>query len=139
MPDLMNSRVSGRNTRQRAAVVRALDSCGGFVSAQALHLKMAATDAPVGLSTIYRTLRALERSGHVDVVRDETGERLYRKRATRGHSHYLICRVCSKSHTVDAEVVEQWAERVSEQSGFAAVEHTVELTGVCRHCHTAGS
>ncbi|MFD3614586.1 hypothetical protein ACFWWT_04925 [Streptomyces sp. NPDC058676] len=35
---------------------------------------------------------------------------------------------------MDSEVVEEWAERIAADSGFAAVEHTVELTGVCAGC-----
>jgi Fur family ferric uptake transcriptional regulator len=37
---------------------------------------------------------------------------------------------------VDSEAVEIWAERVADVSGFAEVEHTVELTGLCPQCRT---
>ncbi|MFF9120473.1 transcriptional repressor [Streptomyces massasporeus] len=80
---------------------------------------------------MYRTLHALDRSGQVDVVREKNGERLYRPRPTDGHRHYLVCRDCGFSTAVEAEAVESWAEDAAESTGFAEVEHTVELTGVC--------
>ncbi|WP_030609059.1 Fur family transcriptional regulator [Streptomyces sclerotialus] len=123
-----------RNTPQRAAVLRALGSCPDFVSAQMLHARLVTADCAVGLTTVYRALRQLQAAGRVDVVRDETGERLYRRRGAQGHQHYLLCRRCGRSRPVDAGVVERWAEQVAETSGYAEVEHTVELTGVCGRC-----
>ncbi|MFD7663173.1 Fur family transcriptional regulator [Streptomyces sp. NPDC059788] len=126
--------MGGRLTRQRASVLRVLAACQDFVSAQELHLRLETADDPVGLSTVYRTLRELERSGQVDVVRDEAGERLYRPRPADGHRHYLICRRCGRSRPLDADEVERWAERVGAESGYSAVEHTVELSGICAGC-----
>ena len=129
----------GRTTRQRTAVMRALDNCGDFVSAQTLHERLVTTDVPVGLATVYRTLHELERVGCVDVVRDETGERRYRKRPPDGHRHYLICRACGRSRPVESQAVEEWAERTGRLSGYAAVEHIVELTGICTRCRPDAS
>lgn len=126
--------MGGRLTRQRAAVLRALAGCQDFVSARELHLRLDATGVSVGLSTVYRALHALERTGQVDVVRDEGGERLYRPRPADGHRHYLLCRRCGRSRPLDSDVVERWAERVGSESGFSAVEHTVELSGICARC-----
>ncbi|MEU6820179.1 transcriptional repressor [Streptomyces atriruber] len=125
-----------RRTRQRAAVLETLGSCGEFVSAQELHGLLAGSDRAVGLTTVYRALRELDRAGLVDVVRDETGERLYLRRPTDEHRHYLICRGCGRSSPVDAGAVEVWADRLAETTGFAELEHTLELSGVCGACRT---
>ncbi|NEW73665.1 Fur family transcriptional regulator [Streptomyces rhizosphaericus] len=129
--------MSSRRTRQRTAVLRVLTGCQDFVSAQELHTLLTAADVPIGLTTVYRALRDLEATGGVDVVRDEAGERLYRPRPADGHRHYLICRCCGRSRPVDSEIVERWADRVGVDTGFAAVEHTVELTGICGDCQPA--
>jgi Fur family ferric uptake transcriptional regulator len=123
-----------RLTRQRHAVLRALQDCPGFISARELHEALTAAGTAVGLTTVYRTLRTLERDGHVDVVREKAGERLYRPRPTDGHRHYLVCRRCGLSRAVEAEVVERWADGVAADTGFAEVEHTVELSGICERC-----
>ncbi|MBC2904280.1 Fur family transcriptional regulator [Streptomyces cupreus] len=126
--------MASRTTRQRAAVLEGLAGCQDFVSAQELHARLTAGGHRIGLTTVYRTLRGLVAVGRVDVVRDESGERLYRPRPDDGHQHYLICRACGHSRPVDSAVVEEWADRVSADTGFAAVEHTVELSGICAGC-----
>ncbi|MEV7084253.1 Fur family transcriptional regulator [Streptomyces sp. NPDC093516] len=126
-----------RTTRQRTAVLNALHRRADFTSAQELHEALEADGITIGLTTVYRTLHALDRSGQVDVVRERSGERLYRPRPADGHRHYLVCRDCGLSTEVEAGVVERWAEKVAEATGFAEVEHTVELTGVCDRCRRA--
>lgn len=95
---------------------------------------MTENGTPIGLTTVYRALRDLDTAGAVDVTQPGAGERLYRWRPADDHRHYLICRACGSSRPVDTEAVEEWAGRIAADSGFAAVEHTVELTGVCAGC-----
>jgi Fur family ferric uptake transcriptional regulator len=126
----------GRRTAQRTSVVRALIDHGGFVGARALHDVLKVRGARVGLNTVYRTLAALVDAGRADVVRDRGGERLFRHRPFPEHQHYLLCRACGLSIPVDSAAVETWAEHVARMSGFAEVEHTVELSGLCPQCRT---
>ncbi|MER6526233.1 transcriptional repressor [Streptomyces sp. NPDC001508] len=123
-----------RSTWQRSAVLRALHDCPDLTSARELHAALEAGGTTVGLTTVYRTLRTLEQTGLVDVVRDKSGERLYRPRPSDGHRHYLVCRRCGLSRAVEADAVERWADDVAAATGFAEVEHTVELTGICDRC-----
>ncbi|MFE6775152.1 Fur family transcriptional regulator [Streptomyces sp. NPDC057702] len=127
----------GRVTAQRTAVLRAVANCPEFLSARQLHARLAAEGVAIGLTTVYRSVHALARRGLLDVVRDGAGGRRYRHRPAAGHRHYLICRHCGRSRSVDAEAVEEWADGVGERTGFSAVEHTLELTGVCADCGAA--
>jgi Fur family ferric uptake transcriptional regulator len=124
----------GRSTRQRTSVLRALIDTDGFVSAQALYTRLLADGLHVGLSTVYRTLTALTEAGRADMVREPSGERLYRYRPSEEHRHYLLCRRCGLSLPVDSAPVEAWSEQVSASSRFTEIEHTVELTGICDSC-----
>jgi Fur family ferric uptake transcriptional regulator len=85
---------------------------------------------------VYRALQYLERAGAADVVRDDVGERLYRHRPGAGHRHYLICRRCRRNQLLDADVVERWVAEAVRSTGFAEVEHTLELTGICGGCRS---
>ncbi|MFJ3933958.1 Fur family transcriptional regulator [Streptomyces sp. NPDC090029] len=126
--------VPPRSTRQRQAVLGALHARGAFTSARDLHEALTADGVAIGLTTVYRALHVLNHSGQVDVIRESTGERLYRPRPVDGHRHYLVCRTCGLSRAVEAGAVERWAESVAEATGFAEVEHIVELTGLCTGC-----
>jgi Fur family transcriptional regulator, ferric uptake regulator len=123
----------GRATRQRRAVVTALDSVDDFRSAQDIHGLLKRGGENVGLTTVYRTLQALSEAGDVDVLRGDDGEALYR-RCSDGHHHHLVCRGCGRTVEVAGPAVERWADRVAAEHGYTAVSHTLEIFGTCASC-----
>ena len=124
-----------RGTRQAEAIVSVLTDMPGFCSAQDIYADLRRRGNNVGLTTVYRHLQVLTEQGSLDTIRDSSGETLYRKCGSSGHHHHLTCRECGASVEVEGRVVEQWAERVAAEAGFTAVDHTVELFGLCpAHC-----
>jgi Fur family transcriptional regulator, ferric uptake regulator len=123
-----------RDTRQRRAVLAALDGADGFRSAQAIHASVRDAGAKVGLATVYRSLKLLSESGEVDVVRDEAGEQLYRRCEASSHHHHLVCVSCGTAIEVESAPVERWAARVGEDHGFSEVHHSIEVFGTCGSC-----
>ncbi len=128
-----------RGTRQAQALAAALESLPGFCSAQEIHAELRRKGEHVGLTTVYRHLQALSEQGSVDTIRDASGETLYRRCETDTHHHHLICRSCGTSVEVEGRAVERWAEQVAAEAGFTAVDHTVELFGLCPTCTAARS
>jgi Fur family transcriptional regulator, ferric uptake regulator len=120
-----------RGTKQASAVAAALASLPGFRSAQEIHAELRRQGEAVGLTTVYRHLQVLSEQGVIDSIRDPSGEALYRQCDSTAHHHHLTCRECGRSVEVEGRVVEQWAERVAAEAGFTAVNHTVELFGLC--------
>jgi Fur family transcriptional regulator, ferric uptake regulator len=120
-----------RGTRQAEAIISALAGMPGFSSAQDIHAELRSRGENVGLTTVYRHLQVLTGQGDLDTIRDASGETLYRKCGSSSHHHHLTCRECGRSVEVEGRVVEQWAEKVSAEAGFTAVDHTVELFGLC--------
>lgn len=125
-----------RNTWQRDAVRSALNDTHGFVSAQQLHETLQESGSPVGLATVYRTLKRLEEAGEADALQSPDGENLFRSCVTTGHHHHLICRVCGTTRELSATVVEEWTQRVAKEHGFRDIEHIVDLFGVCEDCQS---
>ena len=125
-----------RTTRQRAAVAAVFDTLEGFHSAQEVHARLRSSGDPVGLSTVYRAVQALADDGELDSIRTESGEALYR-RCSPQHHHHLVCRSCGRTVEVAGPTVEQWADRVAGEHGFADVSHTFEIVGTCADCRQA--
>ncbi|WP_324651192.1 Fur family transcriptional regulator [Georgenia sp. H159] len=121
-------------TRQRAAVSDLLERTDDFRSAQQLHESLRAAGDTVGLATVYRTLQALVESGEVDVLRADDGETLYRRCESVKHHHHLVCRRCGTTVEISGGGVETWAEEMAATHGFTAIEHTLDLFGVCAEC-----
>ncbi|WP_084103281.1 Fur family transcriptional regulator [Demequina sp. NBRC 110056] len=128
-----------RMTKQRAAVLEALEASTEFRSAQAWHDRLRHDGSTVGLATVYRALQALAESGDVDAVVTDSGETLYRRcEAGEEHHHHLRCRLCGRAEDIDMPEFERWADRIASQHGYSRIDHTVELTGVCEACAAEG-
>jgi len=124
-----------RSTRQRAAVIAALDEIDDFRSSQELHDYLRHKGENVGLTTVYRTLTALAAADEVDTIVREDGESVYR-RCSGTHHHHLVCRDCGRTVEIVGPAVEKWARAMADEHGFTHVSHTLELFGVCPECST---
>ncbi len=125
--------IGQRSTRQRRAVVSALDEIEAFVSAQQLHQRLVTDGTSVGLTTVYRTLQALADAGEADLIVQEDGEVLYR-RCSGDHHHHLVCHDCGVTVEVQDADLEAWAQRIAHRHGFQDVTHSLELRGLCPAC-----
>jgi Fur family ferric uptake transcriptional regulator len=132
--DLRSVGAGVRATRQRGAIIALLEKLDGFRSAQELHEDLRRSGANIGLTTVYRTLQALESANLVDMVRTDSGESVYRRCAAPHHHHHLVCRSCGAAVEVSGHEVEAWAAEVAAEHGFSDVDHTVELFGTCAGC-----
>jgi Fur family transcriptional regulator, ferric uptake regulator len=130
--------VTRRTTRQRSAVLAALDRGDTFRSAQEIHAALASEGDRVGLSTVYRCLSSLAEGGEVDTLLRSDGETLYRRCAGSAHHHHLVCRGCGATVEVAGPAVERWADRVADEHGFDEVSHTFEIFGRCAACRSTG-
>jgi Fur family transcriptional regulator, ferric uptake regulator len=128
-----------RNTWQRERVREALSDATGFVSAQSLHAALRGENTGIGLATVYRALAGLAAQGDADQLQSPEGESLYRACASPGHHHHLICRSCGRAVEIEADDVEEWAQRTAAQHGFTQAEHVVDIFGVCAQCTAAGA
>jgi Fur family ferric uptake transcriptional regulator len=61
------------------------------------------------------------------------GEQLFRG-CSRSHHHHLVCRDCGAAVEVKRPAVEQWADNVAAEHGYAYVSHTVEIFGPWPTC-----
>ncbi len=125
-----------RTTRQREAVRAVLADLEGFHSAQEVHARLRAGGESIGLATVYRAVQSLADDGVLDSLRTDSGEALYRWCSPR-HHHHLVCRACGRTVEVEGPAVEQWADRIAFEHGFADVSHTLEIFGTCAGCRAA--
>ena len=116
-----------RNTKQRRAVVRALQHLDDFISTQDLHRVLQEREESVSLATTYRILQSMAELGQVDVLRSSDGEAIYRRCEAEHHHHHLVCRSCGAAVELEAPQVESWAEQTARRYGYADVDHTVEI------------
>ena len=122
-----------RPTRQRRAVMDALESFDDFRSAQEIHDLLGRRGDAVGLATVYRTLQRLAEAGEVDLLRTEDGGAIYRRCSDSPH-HHLVCRGCGATVEVEGPTVERWTRAIAAEHGYGEVSHTLEIFGTCAAC-----
>lgn len=128
--------MSERTTRQRSAIVEALECCEHPVTAQELHGRLAREGGDVGLATVYRNLQRLAADGTADTLRRASGEQAFML-CGAGHHHHLTCRACGRVEEVRDCSLDRWSERIAREHGFSEVTHQAELVGVCATCRAA--
>lgn len=134
MSQASSSRPRTRNTRQKQAIDEILATNTDFLSAQQIHQSVAESGRSVSLATVYRVLQSQVEDGVIDILALDDGQTLFRKCATTGHHHHLVCRNCRATEEIAAPKIEQWADHVGTEFGYTAIDHTLEIHGLCPQC-----
>jgi Fur family ferric uptake transcriptional regulator len=121
-----------RLTRPRQAVVAALVAADGHVTAEDLAASVQDEHPDVHLSTVYRTLDALEQLGVVDHVHLGHGCAVYHLTDER-HQH-LVCESCGNVVEVPDALFASLARRIRQAYGFRIRPDHFAVPGQCRAC-----
>ncbi len=128
-------------TMQRLLVLEVLSSCHDkHLTAEEIY-ELVKVDYPeIGLATVYRTIQLLyelhlvERINLDDgYVRYEIGD-LEADVVKHHRHHHLICLKCGKIISFEEDLMEDLEKKITEQTGFAIVNHEVKLYGYCKEC-----
>ena len=127
-----------RVTGGRVAIVRLLDASKVPLTLHQIHEQ--AGDHACDFATVFRFVSILEEKGLVQKVAWMDGTTRHELRAGDGHHHhYLICRECHKVEPVDQCVVERLEEEIAAERGYTAINHSLQLSGVCPSCQKSGA
>jgi Fur family ferric uptake transcriptional regulator len=131
-----------RNTRQRQAVLDALDRAGRALTPNEILELAQASVASLNLSTIYRNLNALQGDARiVKVMLPGQAARFEAACASQGadaahhhhHHHHFHCTGCDRVYTLHAC---PGSMKELAPKGFVVRAHEVTLHGLCADCAT---
>lgn len=124
-----------RSTAQRRAVLAGLDELGhATVDQLAAHVRSSVPE--VSLSTVYRTIEALEAVGLVTHTHLSHGAPTYHSVDDHPHIH-VVCSCCGKVQQQPFEVARGLAQQVRERLGFQVDLTHLALHGRCSECARA--
>ncbi|MDX1933635.1 MAG: transcriptional repressor [Capsulimonadales bacterium] len=125
-----------RNTQQRKAVLRAVQSlAGSHPTAADIHNTLREEHPQMSLATVYRALHALVRQNSVCEMRIENTARYD---AGPCPHHHLVCRHCGSVTDICAEslpptVLQTLKLRIAD-TGFTLDNYPVQFSGLCAKC-----
>lgn len=128
-----------RATRGRIAIVRLLHAGAAPLTLADIHAKVKRQGCD--FATVFRFVSILEEKGLVERVAwiDGTTRHEMRSEDAHQHHHYLICRTCQKIEPIDECVVEKFEDQIARERGYAALSHSLQLSGVCPDCQKESS
>lgn len=103
------------------------------MSAEDIYRQLMATNANVGLGTVYRVLVHLEHAGLVKRNDFNGNKAVYEINEGVEHDH-LVCIDCGAVEEFHDDVIEQQQRRVAQSKGYMLTEHKLTLYGRCGNC-----
>ena len=132
VPDRLRQR-GLRWTRQRRAIVDALASARGHVTAAELVERCRAEDPTTTRSTVYRTLDVLEALGLVRHAHGAGGREEFHVQPAGEHGH-LYCSSCGRGWEVADGQAQRVVEAFASVDGFQVDLPHMTVVGLCRDC-----
>jgi len=130
-----------RWTMPREAILELLSRTTKHLSAKEIYANLLQLYPGIGLTTIYRTLDLLEKTGMIKKFNFRQGESRYEFAAEhKPHHHHLICTSCGKIIDYsdfaeeELELVEKSAKHLAEKYKFLVQDHNIEFYGLCQQC-----
>lgn len=125
----------GRRTASRQAIVEALVAAGSHTTAEDIAARVQRRFPSVNLSTVYRTLDALEDAGVVDHVHLGHGRAIYHL-SEDDHQH-LVCERCESVEELPASKLRTFLSLLDREYGFEVDRRHFAIVGLCRDCRRA--
>tara|TARA_B100000700_G_scaffold331081_1_gene461281 strand:- start:9765 stop:10169 length:405 start_codon:yes stop_codon:yes gene_type:complete len=128
----MDEESSSLTIRQKQ-IVDQLQTCSDEISGQELHRILINASFNIGLTTVYRNLRTLQKRGVVRCRNLPNGEALYSP-VDRDH-HHLTCVDCGSTHVLKSCPIKNIKLPKDQENNFQLLFHTLEFFGICKDCH----
>ena len=110
------------------------------LTAEEVFKELLASEAEIGLATVYRILMQFVEAGMLHKSTFDAGKAVFE--LNRGHHHdHLVCVRCGKVEEFYDEAIETRQQEIARQHGFRLVDHAMALYGLCSkpECQAAGS
>jgi Fur family ferric uptake transcriptional regulator len=127
----------GLNTTiQRRAIAAAFFDFPGHHTLEEFYQHVAAQDASIGQTTVYRTLKLLCDAGLAVESHFSDGIARYEVARPGNHHDHLICLSCGKIMEIFDQRIEKLQRELAEQRGFVLSGHAHNLYGQCADCRS---
>jgi Fe2+ or Zn2+ uptake regulation protein len=124
-----------RNTKQRQAILDAMEAHGGHLTAEEVYKIVKRRHPRLSLGTVYRNLRVLTQQGTVREL--DFGMAITYFETTKDTHYHLVCRVCGGIVDVEMALEKKLMKLVTQargEGGFMIEEHRLDFVGVCEAC-----
>ncbi len=123
-----------KSTRQRDIIATEFLKAGDHMTAEDLYRKVSKKHNDIGFTTVYRTLKLLNKSGLATEQVFADNLTRYEPLSENDHHDHLICLHCGEITEFENPKLERFQDRIAEEFGFHTVNHRMEFYGYCEKC-----
>ena len=132
-----------RLTVPRQAILETLHNASGHLSAEDIYISVHKVYPAIGLTTVYRTLELLVRTGLVFKFDFGDGRARYELSEgpqSMGHHHHLVCTGCGRIVDYrdfieeELDLLKKTEKGLSEKYNFEIMNHVIQFYGLCDKC-----
>ena len=120
-------------SKRQEQILEILKNCDDELSGQELHRELIIGEKEMGLTTVYRHLQVLMKTGLIRSRHLPTGEVLYT--SVERDIHHLTCVQCGETSKIDGCPVKDIHEPKQVNEKFQLLFHTLEFFGLCQNCY----
>ena len=120
-------------SKRQKQILEILKNCDDELSGQELHRELIIGEKEMGLTTVYRNLQVLMKTGLIRSRHLPTGEVLYTP--VERDIHHLTCVQCGETSKIDGCPVKDLHEPKQVNKKFQLLFHTLEFFGLCQNCY----
>lgn len=119
-------------TSQRKLILDVFITMGSRVTVEELYHDVSEIDPGISLSTIYRAMKHLHRSGVARCV--HYGDGTVRYEYVDGQGACVVCVQCGKRTPVNNPYLETMHRETARQAGFKMLRSQMTIFGLCHDC-----
>lgn len=121
-------------TQPRLHVLRVLENAtNSHMSAEAIYQQLKQDQVEISLATVYRVLTQFEQAGLV-IRHHFSGDYSVFELDQGDHHDHLVCVKCGRVQEFCDFMIEERQRQVAESAGFAVIDHSHTIYGVCSNC-----
>ena len=120
-------------SKRQEQILGILKNCDDELTGQELHRELITKEKEMGLTTVYRNLQVLMKSGLIRSRHLPTGEVLYTP--VERDIHHLTCVQCGETSKLEGCPVKDIHEPKQVSNKFQLLFHTLEFFGLCQNCY----
>tara|TARA_B100000927_G_scaffold264086_1_gene236004 strand:+ start:94 stop:492 length:399 start_codon:yes stop_codon:yes gene_type:complete len=125
--------VKAKISKRQEQILEILKNCDDELTGQELHRELITEDKEMGLTTVYRNLQVLMKTGLIRSRHLPTGEVLYTP--VERDIHHLTCVQCGETSKIDGCPVKDLHKPKQVNNKFQLLFHTLEFFGLCQNCY----
>ncbi len=120
-------------TPQRMAIIKILSTSIGHPSVEEIYEQVKKIFPTISLATVYKNILVIKELGEVLELAFANDRSRYDGHYPYPHPH-AICMECKKIVDSQLDILQDFTQKVREETGFSIYNHRIDFFGLCPDC-----